>query len=239
MPNTTSAQKTLRFYPVNQSGMKGGSRKAYTIIHPRLIPISQPQWGPPPPAPLLQNPHQKCHSEAWTTALTSTDWSSPQHRLSAKRALGRPRVRPLPPESQEQTLTKTLPSPSGQANHGKVTRSRLTRSEGDRGQPDQVFWSASLSLCVLNLASIPDLPNPIVSLSLLPSLCLPMHIPFPFLLFAWWSLVVIQTKIFLYFPFHYVVWRVQHYQLCLYYNSTTSIKLSLAWNMLFLIIRIK
>ena len=43
MPNTTSAQKTLRFYPVNQSGMKGGSRKAYTIIHPRLIPISQPQ----------------------------------------------------------------------------------------------------------------------------------------------------------------------------------------------------
>ena len=30
MPNTTSAQKILRFYPANRAGMKGGSRKAYT-----------------------------------------------------------------------------------------------------------------------------------------------------------------------------------------------------------------
>ena len=61
-------------------------------------------------------------------------------RLSnAKRAPGRPRVRPLPPEDQEKTLAKSLPSPSQTNNHGMTTRSRATRSEGDRGQPDQVF----------------------------------------------------------------------------------------------------
>ena len=63
---------------------------------------------------------------------------------TAKRGPGRPRIRTLPPADDEQTTAKapivnlTPPTPA-QPSHGMTTRSRVTRAQADRGQPDQVF----------------------------------------------------------------------------------------------------
>ena len=74
-------------------------------------------------------PH--CYDSLIRAAIKTPEPPQPHQpnepRLStSKRAPGRPRVRPLPPEDSEQTLAKSLPSPSQSNHHVMTTRSRST-----------------------------------------------------------------------------------------------------------------